>query len=100
MRVCSLNLVSFTRHVSITNTTSGIVTPVSAIFVANTILRIPDGGVENASCCCAILNELNNGTMRYLFRFAKVRLPNKTSWSRVISPIPGRNINTAPSISE
>ena len=36
-------LFSFTFTVSITYTTSGIVTLVSAIFVLTTILRTPDG---------------------------------------------------------
>jgi len=36
-----------------TNTTSGIVTPVSAIFVANTTLRTPQGGTINTFDCSA-----------------------------------------------
>ena len=41
-------LVSFTFPASITNTTSGIVIPVSAMFVAMTTLRTPEGGIPNA----------------------------------------------------
>ena len=44
---------SFTRPESITNTTSGIVTPVSAMLVASTILRTPHGGTKNTFDCSA-----------------------------------------------
>lgn len=41
-------LFSFTFPESMTNTTSGIVMPVSAMLVAMTIFLTPAGGTENA----------------------------------------------------
>ena len=46
-------LFSFTFPASITNTTSGIVIPVSAIFVASTIFLTPAGGILNTDCWSA-----------------------------------------------
>ena len=46
----SSNLISLCLPVSMTQVMSGIVTPVSAMFVASTILRTPGGGTRNAAC--------------------------------------------------
>ena len=51
MRDASSNRVSLTRHVSMTNTTSGIVTPVSATLVDRMIFRTRVGGISKARCC-------------------------------------------------
>lgn len=42
-------LISFALPQSMTNTTSGIVIPVSAMFVASTIFLTPGGGTSNAA---------------------------------------------------
>jgi len=47
---------TFTTHIPITCVTSGMVTPVSAIFVLRTILRIPVGGVSKTLACSALVS--------------------------------------------
>jgi len=59
-------LVSFTFPASITNTTSGMVIPVSAMFVARTTFLTPAGGVVNARAWSADDNTECRAITRYL----------------------------------
>ena len=64
--------ISFTFPASITNTTSGIVIPVSAILVAMTILRTPEGGISNAELWFSDDSTECNANILYLMDATKV----------------------------
>ena len=65
------HLFSLTLPVSITNTTSGMVMPVSAMLVASTIFLVPAGGTVNAWLWSAELSTECNATTLYLYKRSK-----------------------------
>ena len=89
---------SFTLPLSTTTTTSGIVTDVSATFVATTIFRTPGPGILKASRCSAGVSALCSGTNLCLpCLAANCGCACRRSISRPTSPMPGRNTRNAPS---
>ena len=92
---------SFTRPVSTTTTTSGIVTDVSATLVATTILRTPRGGTLNASRCSAGVHRECRGTILCVPRLgANDGCEPRRSHKLVTSPTPGRKTRKAPDPSD
>ena len=65
------HLFSLTLPVSITNITSGMVMPVSAMLVASTIFLVPAGGTVNAWLWSAELSTECNATTLYLYKRSK-----------------------------
>mmetsp|Transcript_80614 Transcript_80614/g.250175 ORF Transcript_80614/g.250175 Transcript_80614/m.250175 type:complete len:208 (+) Transcript_80614:1171-1794(+) len=87
----------FTLPLSTTKTTSGMVTPVSAMFVLNTIFRTPRRGRSNAFACSSPLRTLCSERIRHLEGFPKTGDRDSRSLTFVISMRPGKKTSTAPS---
>mmetsp|Transcript_58811 Transcript_58811/g.174985 ORF Transcript_58811/g.174985 Transcript_58811/m.174985 type:complete len:291 (-) Transcript_58811:536-1408(-) len=86
-----------TLPLSTTKTTSGMVTPVSAMFVLSTILRTPRRGRSKAFACSSPLRTLWSESTRHFAGSPKVGERESLSCTLVISMMPGRKTSTAPS---
>ena len=88
---------SLTRPLSTTTTTSGMVTEVSATFVATTILRFLSNTLNASRCSAGESAECSAQIACAFFLGAKRGCASSRSMSRVTSPMPGRNTRNAPS---
>mmetsp|Transcript_98088 Transcript_98088/g.299904 ORF Transcript_98088/g.299904 Transcript_98088/m.299904 type:complete len:607 (-) Transcript_98088:932-2752(-) len=86
-----------TLPASTTKTTSGMVTPVSAMFVLSTTFRTPRRGRSKAFACSSPLSTLCNDNTSAFDGSPKMGCRPKRSDTFVISMRPGKNTRTAPS---